>query len=61
MQTGKEMQCWTGEESSVEGDPQTVQMLELEDKDFKITGKSMLKKVAKKVDNMCDGEFQHGN
>lgn len=32
-------------------------MLELEDKDFKITGKSMLKKVAKKVDNMCDGEF----
>lgn len=34
-----------------------VQMLELEDKDFKITGKSMLKKVAKKVDNMCDGEF----
>lgn len=34
-----------------------VQMLELEDKNLKITVKSMLKDVVEKVDNMCEGEF----
>ena len=43
---------WTRDESSIEGDPEMVQMLELEDKDLKITVKSMLKDVVEKVDNM---------